>query len=103
MTGHLPGVVVWSLLLASVVLIGVGIRRRRSTLVLIATLIAYPFAAYLSAMPAFGVSAWLLPTLLLGASYVLRRGMAAQIAIVLAAPYVVILVWLGWVVLSQSR
>lgn len=94
-------VVVWSLLLASLALIAVGIYRRRSILVIIATLIAYPFAAYLSAMPAFGVAAWLLPALLLGAAYVLRRETSRSIAVVLVAPYVAIVAWSGWVVLSQ--
>jgi hypothetical protein len=92
----------WSIILLSVLLLGAGIRRTRTGLVVAGTVAALPLLAYLGATPLFRQGAWLMGALLAGAVWAVHRRQHRGLALLLALPYWVTVAWLAYTVITQD-
>jgi hypothetical protein len=90
----------WPAMIASLALIALGIWRCRPRWLVAAAVVAVLPSIYLGMYPSIH-AAVLLPLLLVAAAYVLARWQRREAALLLTLPYVGLVAWLGYAVLSQ--
>lgn len=93
-------IVGWPGILTALGLSLAGLASNRPTLLLIATLVALPYAWYLNAFPLFDGVGLFLPLFHLGAALAIARG-RRWLAGLCLLPFICITGWLAFVVLTQ--
>lgn len=92
----------WPFIILSLLLAVIGVNWKRPVLLVASALFFTPPAWYLSGYPSIRWFGILLPALILGAAYYVKRGKAGLAWVLLLAPALVS-VWLAVVVLTQNR
>lgn len=90
----------WPAVLATVILALIGLIRNQYRLILVAAVLAFPFAWFLSGFPVVQSPAFLLPVLLLGSSYFMFR-QREMIAWLFAIPFFLAILLLFYTILNQ--
>jgi hypothetical protein len=90
----------WPAVLASVTLVLVGVVQLRWRVALIGALAGCPFLLYLFGTPRFGWAALAAGALYLGSAWAVARSRRV-LALVLAAPFIVEVGLVAWLVISQ--
>ena len=90
----------WPAIVLALSLSVAGIVRKRPIWLYVAAIIVIPFTFYLFGSPRIGLAALMIPLLLAGAGIAVRRG-RFDLAWLLLAPFVGLIAWLAFVVLSE--
>lgn len=94
------GVLFWPFMIASLFLTILGIRMKKSKLLVISSILILPLSLYLAATPRFEVWGLIFPILFVGAAVSLKKKVL-WLTILLIAPNFLLIGWLGVAVLNQ--
>ena len=98
-----PTYILWALIMASLVLVVLGLAQRRPWRIAAGALLSLPLTLYLSLYPGVFHASWILSVLLMAASFAAHRRWHRVVATVLVLPYVAVVAWLAYVVVSQQQ
>ena len=90
----------WPGIIASLILLAVGIMKKRFLWALVGAVLSIPFSLYLAATPKFSYMI-LLPLFTFGSVYMVRRG-NQRLAWLLIVPFAATIVWVGVSVMLQG-
>ncbi|HHV64451.1 MAG TPA: hypothetical protein GXX46_05200 [Peptococcaceae bacterium] len=91
----------WPGIIASLLLLFIGLSRKRPGYIILGAILAVPISWYLGSTPLFRTVLYFLPFLLAGSALAMRYQKIIM-AWLLVIPYVVLIVWLAASVLSQG-
>jgi hypothetical protein len=94
------GVLFWPFMIASLFLTILGIRMKKSKLLVISSILILPLSLYLAATPRFDVWGLIFPIFFVGAAVSLKKKIM-WLTILLIAPNFLLIGWLGVAVLNQ--
>ncbi|MEL7568229.1 MAG: hypothetical protein AAGU27_25605 [Dehalobacterium sp.] len=90
----------WPGIITAIVLVSIGILTKKIWLVILGAIFAMPISWYLGSMPRFRYIMYALPAFFIGSAFAVKLN-NNKLAWFLVIPYVVIIGWLGFTVLSQ--
>ncbi|MDQ7094306.1 hypothetical protein REC12_11965 [Desulfosporosinus sp. PR] len=90
----------WPGIITAIALVSIGIYTKRIRLIILGTAFAIPISWYLGSTPKFRYIMYGLPLFFIGSALAIKSG-KNRLAWILTLPYVGIIGWLGFTVLSQ--
>lgn len=90
----------WPFMIASLILSILGLRSKKSKLLIISSILVLPLSLYLAATPRFEVWGLIFPFFYVGAAVSLTKKII-WLAILLVSPNFFLMGWIGFIVLNQ--
>lgn len=90
----------WPGIITAIFLVSIGIYKKRILLIILGAIFAMPISWYLGSSPRFRYIMYALPIFFIGSALAVKFG-KNRLAWILALPYVGMMGWLGFTVLSQ--
>ncbi|NLI90835.1 MAG: hypothetical protein GX434_01135 [Peptococcaceae bacterium] len=90
----------WPGIITAIVLVSIGIYTRKIWLIVLGAIFAIPISWYLGGTPRFRYIMYGLPIFFIGSAFAVKYG-KERLAWILTLPYIGIMGWLGFTVLTQ--